>query len=78
MTISEIGELISKVRNDYQKLYENHLLSIQSNGTAGLKCFNPEVLEHLVNWTDKEILDDFAKNGTVIDGADEYLASLNK
>lgn len=78
MTISEIGELISRVRNDYQKLYKSHLLSVQSGGTAGLKCFNPDVLEHLVNRTDKEILDDFAKNGTVIEGADEYLASMNK
>jgi len=78
MTITEIESLISVVRNDYQKLYEKHKLSIESNGALGLRCFNPDVLEKVLAYSDKEILEFLESKGTVIQGKEEYLAQLSK
>lgn len=78
MTIEQISKLIDVVRSDLQKFYNLHQLSVQSGGTQGLRCFNPEELERKINRTDKEILDDLIAKGAIIDGIDEYLDSLNK
>lgn len=78
MTVTEIGNLISVVRNDYQKLYEKHKLSIESNGALGLRCFNPEVLEQILAYSDEEILEFLESKGSVIQGKEEYLAQLSK
>lgn len=78
MTVEQIGKLISVIRSDWQKFYDLHKLSLETDGKQGLRCFNPEELERKIKRTDKEILDDLISEGTVIDGVDEYLDSLKK
>lgn len=78
MTTKEIGKLIQTVRSDIQRLYDLNKISEASGSKEGLKCFNPEVLERMVNRTDREILEDLTKSGAVIDGMEEYLAQVQK
>ncbi|MGN1217670.1 MAG: hypothetical protein ACI4TD_06805 [Phocaeicola sp.] len=78
MTIEQIGKLVATVRSDLKKLYDMHLLSVSTDGKQGLRCFNPDALEAKMKRTDEEILNDLISNGAMIDGVEEYLASLSE
>lgn len=78
MTVQQIGKLIDVVRSDLQKFYNLHQLSLKTGGKQGLRCFNPDELERKINRTDKEILNELIAEGAIIEGVDEYLASLNE
>lgn len=78
MTTEQIGKLVATVRSDLKKLYDMHLLSVSTDGKQGLRCFNPEALEAKMKRTDEEILNDLISNGAMIDGVEEYLASLSE
>lgn len=78
MTTEQIGKLVAIVRSDLQKLYDMHLLAVSTEGKQGFRCFNPEVLEAKMKRTDEEILNDLISDGAIIDGVEEYLASLSE
>lgn len=69
-------ELIKEIRESVQKLWDAHQLFINSNGTKGMRCFNPESLEKKLARTDKEILSLAEKRGIFIEDKEEYLSKI--
>lgn len=66
-------DFIKVVRQDLQELYDLHCLSIESDGTRGLRCLKPDILEKQMRRSDREIIELYLSKGANIDDADEFL-----
>lgn len=70
--------LIKEVRESTQYLYDSYQKYLETDGRAGLFCFDPDTLMQRLNRTDKEIVEQGLAKGVYIEDADEFLAGLAK
>ena len=70
--------LIKQVRESNQRLWDSHLLYIETDGKQGMKCFTPESFQKKLNRTDYEILQEAEEKGIYIVDKEEYLAKIKK
>ena len=68
--------LIKEVRESTQRLYDSYQKYLETDGEAGLRCFDPDLLEERLNRSDRDIIEQGLAKGVYIEDAEEYLAKL--